>query len=140
MKFYNSFLKKRIGYVKKPNVVGKIPYGLINRTSDNRVMLVGDSAIQVKPFSGGGIIYGLIASEICADACMKSLEENKFNRKFFKKNYDDGWKKVLSLPIRRGIMLRKLFNIIPDFKLNFLFYAAGHSKKFLENWDMDLLY
>lgn len=139
MRFYNSFLKKRVGYVKKPNVVGKIPYGLINRTSDNRVMLVGDAASQVKPFSGGGIIYGLTASEICAKACIKSLEENRFNRKFFKKNYDDVWKKVLSMPIRKGLMLRKIFNIIPDFKLNFLFYSAGHSKKFLEKWDMDFL-
>ena len=61
MRFFNGFLKKRIGYVKKPDVVGKIPYGLLNRTSGDRAMLVGDAAFQVKPFSGGGIVYGLTA-------------------------------------------------------------------------------
>jgi digeranylgeranylglycerophospholipid reductase len=138
VKFYNNFLKKRIGYVKRPDVAGRISYGLIDRTSEDRIMIAGDAAFQVKPFSGGGIIYGLIASEICADACMKSLEENRFDRKFFKKTYDDKWKKVLSLPIRKGLILRKLFDIAPDIELNFLFYAAGHQKKILEKWDMDL--
>jgi flavin-dependent dehydrogenase len=139
MRFYNNFLKKRIGYVKKPDVVGRIPYGLLNITSDNRIMLVGDAASQVKPFSGGGIIYGLIAAEICAEACKKALENDKFDKKFLKENYDDKWKKKLSLPIKGGLMLRKLFNILPDFAINIGFYTAGHSKKIVEKWDMDLL-
>lgn len=139
MHFYESFLIKRVGHVRKPDVVGKIPYGLLDRTSEKRVMLVGDAAFQIKPFSGGGIVYGLAASEICANACMKSLEKNIFDKKFFMENYDKRWKEKLSKPIRKGLMLRKLFNMLPDFGLNFLFYAAAHRKKFLEKWDMDLL-
>lgn len=139
MRFYNNFLKKRIGYVKKLDVVGRIPYGLLDRTSDDRIMLVGDSASQVKPFSGGGLVYGMISSEICADAAIKSLEENRFNRKFFKKNYDNEWKKILHSPIMKGMLLRKIFNILPDFGVNSIFYVSGHSKKVLEKWDMDLL-
>ncbi len=139
MKFYKNFLEKRIGEMKRPVVVGKIPYGPLNRTSDDRVMLVGDAASQVKPFSGGGLIYGLIASGICADASIKALEENRFDKNFFKDNYDKKWKEKLALPIRKGLMIRKLFNHLPDNGLNVLFYLAGHRKRFLENWDMDLL-
>jgi len=139
MGFYNSFLKKRVGIEKKPDIVGRIPYGLIDKANDKRVMLVGDAAFQVKPFSGGGLIYGLMSSEICADAIEKSLAENRFDGKFFEKNYDNKWKKFLSLPIIKGAMLRRLFNILPDFAINFGFYAASHKKNILEKWDMDLL-
>jgi len=139
IEFYNSFLKKRIGLVKKPDVVGKITYGLLNRTSDKRIMLVGDAASQVKPFSGGGLIYGLISSEICVNAATKSLEENKFNKEFFRKNYDKEWRKVLSSPITKGMFLRKIFNILPDFAINLGFYASSHKKNILEKWDVDLL-
>ena len=139
MRFYNNFLKKRIGYLKKPDVVGRIPYGLLDRTSDNRIMLVGDAASQVKPFSGGGLVYGMLSSEICANAAIKSLEENKFDGDFFEKNYDNKWKKFLSSPIMKGMMLRKVFNILPDFAVNFGFYVASHQKNILEKWDMDLL-
>lgn len=125
--------------VKKPSTVGVIRYGLMKETNTDRIMLVGDAALQVKPFSGGGIVYGLKAAEICAKTCGSALENDKFNKKFLKKNYDRKWKNELSLPIMKGMILRRLFNIIPDVGLNFLFYASGHSKKILENWDMDLL-
>ncbi len=139
MKFYNSFLKKRVGYVSRPDTAGIIRYGLMKETSVDGVMLVGDAAFQVKPFSGGGIIYGLIASEICADATKKSFEENRFDKKFFKENYDNKWKKELALPITKGIVLRKFLTLLPDNGLDFLFYSTSHAKRFLEKWDMDLI-
>ena len=95
---------KRVGYSRKPDVVGKIPYGLLDRTNDNRVMLVGDAAFQTKPFTGGGIIYGLIASEMCARACMKAFDKNKFDKDFLMENYDRRWKKKLANPIRKGLV------------------------------------
>jgi geranylgeranyl reductase family protein len=139
MKFYNSFLKKRVDYIGRPNTTGIIRYGLMKETSFDRVMLVGDAALQTKPFSGGGIIYGLIASEICADAVIKALKKNRFDKKFFKQNYDRKWKEKLSLPIIKGLMLRKIFNKLPDKGLSSLFYFTGYVKRFLEKWDMDLL-
>jgi len=139
MKFYNSFLKKRVGHISRPDTSGIIRYGLMKETSVDRVMLVGDAALQTKPFSGGGIIYGLIASEICADAATKSLEENRFDKNFFAGDYDKKWKEKLASPITKGMILRKTFTSLPDTGLNALIYLAGHGKRFLENWDMDLL-
>jgi hypothetical protein len=45
----------------------------------------------------------------------------------------------LSLTIMKVLILRKVFNNLPDSLLDILFYSVGHSKKILENWDMDLL-
>jgi geranylgeranyl reductase family protein len=136
---YQNFLKKRLGYTIKPSNSGLINYGLMKETSSDRLMLVGDAACQTKPFSGGGLIYGLAAAEICADTCINAIESDRFDERFFKEYYDKKWKKILSLPIRKGLMLRKIFNISLDIDLNFLFYFLGHRKKILENWDMDLL-
>lgn len=139
MRFYESFLKKRLGYTNKPHTAGLIRYGLMKETSTDRLMLVGDAACQVKPFSGGGIIYGLTASEICTDACIGALENNVFDKNFFKENYDKKWKEKLSLPIIKGLMIRKIFNNLSDNNLNILFSLAGYTKKILERFDMDLL-
>lgn len=139
MKFYNSFLKKRVGHISRPNTMGIIRYGLMKETSADRVMLVGDAACQVKPFSGGGIIYGLVASKICANACIDALENEIFTKNFFQENYDKKWKEKLALPMLKGLMLRKVFNKLPDNELNILFSSTGHIKKILERVDMDLL-
>lgn len=138
IQYYHNFLQKRLGYTNKPINSGLINYGIMKETSSNRLMLVGDASCQVKPFSGGGLIYGLIAAEICADACIDAIENDKFDEKFFKENYDKRWKKILFIPIIKGLILRNIFNILLDTDLNFLFYFLGHRKKFLENWDMDL--
>ena len=42
---------------------GIIPVVTVARSYDNGVMLVGDAAGQVKPFSGGGIYTGLVAAQ-----------------------------------------------------------------------------
>lgn len=139
MKYYKQFLKLRINSFKKPDVGGLIRYGLMKETCRDRVMLIGDAALQIKPFSGGGLVYGLTASKICADACVHALENERFDENFFKENYDKKWKEKLAIPIIEGLMLRKSFNLLPDVSLNLAFYSTHRIKKFLEKWDMDLL-
>ena len=45
---------------------GLIPYGVMNKLAFNNVLLVGDSAGQVKATTGGGIIMLLIAENYAA--------------------------------------------------------------------------
>lgn len=138
--YFNKFLKKRIGKIEKPNVFGVINFGLMNSIAD-RILLVGDAACQVKPFSGGGIIYGLISSEFCANACIKALEEDKFDAEFLNREYDEKWKKKLKRPIKKGLLYRKILNNFSDMQLNFIFSLLKILRltKILECWDVDLL-
>ncbi len=46
---------------------GAIPIGPPDRTVGNRSFLVGDAAGQTKPFTGGGILYGMRAADVAAD-------------------------------------------------------------------------
>ena len=139
--YFDKFLKKRIGKIKKPNVGGLIRFGSMKNTVSDRILLVGDSACQVKPFSGGGIIYGLTASEYCATTCVKALKESRFNSNFLKKEYDKKWRERLEKSIRRGLLYRKILDKFSDKQLNFLFSSGKIIKltKLLESWDMDLL-
>ncbi len=140
-RYYENFLLKRLGKNGfKPDVAGVMRFGIMKDTAANNIMLVGDAACQVKPYSGGGITYGLIASQICADAAGRAFDENRFDYKFLKRNYDDEWKKKLAWGIRKGMMLRKVFEMMSDNQINLSFKAIksfGHI--FLTKVDFDLL-
>ena len=45
---------------------GAIPIGPPDRVTSRRVFLIGDAAAQTKPFTGGGILYGMTAADHAA--------------------------------------------------------------------------
>lgn len=137
-KAYRRFLKKRLGYYKKPDVGGKIRFGLIKESAFYRGLLVGDAASQVKPFSGGGIIYGLISAGYAAKALIKSLKVYDYSKEFFVENYDKEWKKHVGKGIRKGMLLRKLFYSYEPSK-SLSFKLAKALKFLISNWDPDLI-
>lgn len=139
--YYEKFLETRLGHNGfKPDVAGAMRFGIMKDTVADNVMLVGDAACQVKPFSGGGITYGLIAAQICANAVDKAFDENRFDYKMFKENYDLEWKKRLASGINRGMMLRRIFHTLPNYHINSLFKVIklfGHG--IVNKLDFDLL-
>jgi digeranylgeranylglycerophospholipid reductase len=137
--YYDKFMKKRIGKSVKPDTGGIIRVGLMEDTVADRVMLVGDAACQVKPFSGGGITYGLLASEIAADACAKALRQGRFDYNFLDKNYDNVWKRKLARPIKKGMMYRKMIYAFPDVWIDTAFMFANLFRPVIERFDFDLL-
>jgi geranylgeranyl reductase family protein len=143
LSYFRNFLKIRFNQEleHKDSLAGVIRYGLIESSVSDRVILVGDAASQVKPFSGGGIIYGLICADLAANTCIKSLKEGNQSKKFLKENYDDIWKRKLFLPIKKGLMMSKVIHSFSDNQLNFLFSTIRKSKftKLMEFTDMDLL-
>jgi len=122
----------------KPDVAGRINFGLMKRTSAERLMVVGDAAAQVKPFSGGGVVYSLIGAGHCANACTKSLSTNNFSADLLEREYDRKWKAQLAGPIKRGLMMRR-FTSGSERKMNFTFNMASKFKFLLERFDVDLL-
>ncbi|MFW9999084.1 MAG: NAD(P)-binding protein [Candidatus Hodarchaeota archaeon] len=67
---------------------GLIPYGLMNKLAFNNVLLVGDSACQVKATTGGGIIMLLTAGKYAAECIKKCFKYKKFTRRIIKRNYE----------------------------------------------------
>lgn len=139
--YFRNFIKKRFKqtFEKKDILGGVIRYGLIKDSVADRVLLVGDAASQVKPYSGGGIIYGLIASRFAADACLQALKKNRFDYIFLKENYDKKWKKKLAPAIKRGMLLHRALHF-PNWMINFAITTAKPFSSLLNNLDMDLLF
>jgi len=87
---FHSFLKKlKIDINNKLDQQGGIiPYGIMNRVAFNNILLLGDSAGQVKATTGGGIIMLLTAAKYASNCIKKCFENTDFSRKFIKKHYE----------------------------------------------------
>jgi geranylgeranyl reductase family protein len=67
---------------------GLIPYGIMNKVAFNNVLLLGDSAGQVKATTGGGIILLLISAKYAANCVIKCFKNRNFTKRFIKNNYE----------------------------------------------------
>ncbi len=139
--YFRNFIKKRFKqtFEKKDILGGIIRYGLIKDSVAARVLLVGDAASQVKPYSGGGIIYGLIGANFVANACLQALKKNRFDYIFLKENYDKRWKKKLAPAIKKGMFLHRFLHL-PNWVIDFTITTARPFSFVLNNLDMDLLF
>jgi geranylgeranyl reductase family protein len=138
--YLEKFLKKIFGDVKTIDRTGDfIRYGLIKKSVANNVLLVGDAACQIKPFSAGGIVYGQIGAKHAAEACIRALEANDFSKKFLSKNYDEQWKKELAGPIKKGLLMKKVFSRIQDKPFSFKLIKNLGITKLSNLLDMDFL-
>ena len=72
--------------------VGALPIGY-SKSVKNNLMLVGDSAGQVKPLSGGGLYYGAKCAKICGKIVDEYLTNN-YDLNYLK-NYENLWKKEI---------------------------------------------
>lgn len=86
---------------------GMIPIG-IQKTFFNRTLLVGDAASQVKPWSGGGVIYGLTCAKIASNVVKKAFQKKDFSEGFLKQ-YETEWKKQIGREITFGLMFREFY-------------------------------
>ena len=92
---------------------GIIPLGPLNQTVIDNVLLVGDSAAQVKPTSGGGIYPGLIS----AKNCVSTIKEAYKNQSYLSHDlqpYHDSWKKEIGKELSLGMQFRKLYSKMTD--------------------------
>jgi geranylgeranyl reductase family protein len=82
---------------------GHIPIGPPERVHTDRAILLGDAAAQTKPFTGGGILYGLRAAEIAADTIDPRDPDPAA--------YEDAWRAELGTEIRLGAWIRRAYSL-----------------------------
>jgi len=78
---------------------GLIPIGPPERVTSGRVFLVGDAAGQNKPFTGGGILYGMTAAD-CAAAEIDPGDPATLSA------YERAWRDELGRDISLGQLVR----------------------------------
>lgn len=87
--------------------------GPINRTYGNGFLAVGDVASQVKPTTGGGVIFGLTCGEIAANVVKSALELGNFSAKALSV-YQKRCNETLSFDISFMLRLRRFLNSLSD--------------------------
>lgn len=127
---FKSFLKQRFGKeIKKIKLEGgTVPYFKpFARTQKGNILLIGDSAGQVKATTGGGIIQGLWASRYAIESIKK------------KKSYGVLWKKKLWLSLLLHLIMRRMLDNFSIKEYNDLIklFSKPSVKKVLEENDRE---
>ena len=84
---------------------GTIPLQFAERSYADKVVLVGDAAGQVKPFSGGGIYTGLVGARHAATAVRRAFEADDLSEKTLAP-YERRWKREIGRELQRSRRLR----------------------------------
>jgi flavin-dependent dehydrogenase len=104
--------------LKDPECWG-IPLRPLKRTYQDRLLVVGDAAGQVKPTTGGGIYYSLLASEIAVEVLGRALRSDDLSAASLSE-YQGRWKGLLSYELEAGYSARRLFEFLTDQQINSL--------------------
>lgn len=83
---------------------GAIPIGPPNAITTDRVLLIGDAAAQTKPFTGGGILYGMTAADLAAKTVDPETPETLAD-------YEAAWREELATEIRLGKAIRACYSL-----------------------------
>jgi len=83
---------------------GAIPIGPPETVTTRRGFLLGDAAAQTKPFTGGGILYGMT----CADHAVSEIDPD---RPGTLGAYEAAWRSDLSREIELGHWLRRCYSL-----------------------------
>jgi electron-transferring-flavoprotein dehydrogenase len=83
---------------------GAIPVGPPERVTSRRAFLVGDAAGQTKPFTGGGILYGMTS----ADHAVAQVDPDD---PASLADYEAAWREDLATEIRMGHWLRRAYSL-----------------------------
>jgi len=92
---------------------GTIPLDFAPKSYDNNVLLVGDAAGQVKPFSGGGIYTGLVAGRIASAAILRAFERHDVTAAALAP-YERTWKREIGRELLRSLRIRRFGLALSD--------------------------
>lgn len=85
---------------------GTIPLEFAPRSYGDNVLLAGDAAGQVKPFSGGGIYTSLVAARHAAETVAQALEADDVSARRLAA-YEKGWKREIGRELVRSLRIRR---------------------------------
>ncbi len=87
--------------------------GAIRKTYYNGLLIVGDAASQVKPTTGGGLIFGLLCSKIAGEVAAKAVKDNDYSAEFLSQ-YQSRWKRAIGFELAVMRYLRLMLNRLSD--------------------------
>ena len=91
--------------------------GPIPKTYSNGFLAVGDVASQVKPTTGGGVVFGLTCARIAAEAAAEAIRKNDASSGFLQL-YQQRCNDALGFDFNVMLKARKFLDSLSDEKIN----------------------
>lgn len=114
--------------------------GPLSKTCANGLLAVGDAASQVKPTTGGGVIFGMTCSKVAAQVANEALQKNDFSEGFLAK-YQNECERLLGFDAWFMLRIRRMLNTLSDAKIESAVdfcSKAGLDKTLRNLGDLDL--
>ena len=130
-----------------PFTYGGVPLKTLPKTYAERVVIVGTTAGQVKPLTGGGIYFGLLCADIAANTLGRCLAANDLSADKLS-SYQRNWKRRLGRELRTATWARRVFERLDDHRLDRVFgliQSSGlinelsQSKELSFDWHADVI-
>jgi digeranylgeranylglycerophospholipid reductase len=87
--------------------------GPIPKTYSNGFLVVGDAASQVKPTTGGGVIFGLTCARVAGEVAYEAVKNNNFSKAYLS-CYQRRWRRQVGFDLSAMLHMRKMLNSISD--------------------------
>ncbi|UCC59019.1 MAG: NAD(P)/FAD-dependent oxidoreductase [Candidatus Bathyarchaeum sp.] len=98
--------------------------GPLPKTYSNGFLVVGDAASQVKPTTGGGVIFGLTCSRVAGEVAYEAVKNRDFSETFLSR-YQSRWKRLVGFDLSAMLRLRRMLNSLSDARTDGLLDLAG---------------
>jgi len=85
----------------------------IDRTVADNVMLVGDSARQIDPMTGGGIAHACKAGCVAGRVAAEAIVAKDYSAEFFQR-YEKGWRDIFENVLWRNYMAKEKVQAMSD--------------------------
>ena len=102
----------------------RLPLRPLPRSYKRRVVVVGEAAGQVKPTTGGGIYYSLLAGQWASESLGQALDNDDFS---LLSGYQKQWQQRLGSEMQQGRWLRRLYTQLSDGQIERGFRMASDS-------------
>lgn len=94
-----------------------------SKTYGNGLIVAGDAASQVKPITGGGVVFGLTCSEIAGNTAAEAVHVGDCSSRFLSK-YQRLWRKKLGREFMIGRFTRQMIDGLSNRAIDRLFSIA----------------
>lgn len=130
-RYLDRFVETR-EYLKKGTPLAHIAGAVsvcapIEKTVDNGVVLVGDSARQIDPMTGGGITNGCVAGKMAGDVVAQAVSAGDYSAEFLSK-YEKSWRADFEDKSYMNWMAKEKLTQLSDDTLNKLIEAISDVK------------
>ncbi|MFQ5532691.1 MAG: NAD(P)/FAD-dependent oxidoreductase, partial [Candidatus Methylomirabilales bacterium] len=103
-----------------------IPISNVSRSFVDRILLVGDTAGQVKVTTGGGISYGILCGDLAAETVDRAFRLGDLSERKLAE-YERRWRQEIGVELRVGSFFRRVGGLLSDEQIDRLIRAYHDS-------------